>query len=65
MPGITLADAGYKSESNFEALENKNIKALVSIGREGKTCGSIGADKKFRESGPWSAARLISNVSVQ
>ena len=40
-------DAGYKSETNFEALDNKNIKALVSIGREGKTSRPTGANKKL------------------
>ena len=35
-PEQILADAGYRSEANFEALEKRNIDAYVSLGREGK-----------------------------
>ncbi len=31
-----LADAGYRSEENFEHLENAKIDGLVSVGKEGK-----------------------------
>ncbi len=31
-----LADAGYRSEENFEQLENAQIDGLVSVGKEGK-----------------------------
>jgi len=33
-PGETLADAGYKSESNFEALASHPTEAYVACGRE-------------------------------
>ena len=35
-PETLLADAGYKSEANFEALEHEGIDGYVSLGREGK-----------------------------
>lgn len=35
-PAQILADAGYRSEANFQALEARNIDAYVSLGREGK-----------------------------
>ena len=30
---LVLADAGYKSEANFEALEERGVDALISLGR--------------------------------
>jgi IS5 family transposase len=33
-PQCCLADAGYRSESNFEELESRNIDGYVAIGRE-------------------------------
>jgi transposase len=36
LPKRLLADAGYKSEANFEALEQAGIEGYVSLGREGK-----------------------------
>jgi len=35
-PQQILADAGYRSEANFQALEARGIDAYVSLGREGK-----------------------------
>lgn len=35
-PETLLADAGYKSEANFEALEREGIDGYISLGREGK-----------------------------
>ena len=35
--GVVLADAGYKSEENFEKLEEKEIDAYVALGKEGKS----------------------------
>lgn len=32
----TLADAGYRSEKNFQGLADRELYALVSLGREGK-----------------------------
>ena len=43
-PKCVLADAGYRSEQNFEALETDGVEAIVSIGKEGRT-HSIGPDK--------------------
>ena len=36
-PRRVLADAGYRSEGNFEQLRERNIDGYVSLGREGKT----------------------------
>jgi transposase len=36
LPQQVLADAGYRSEANFEQAESKNIDAVVALGREGK-----------------------------
>ena len=36
IPGQILADAGYRSEANFEHLERNNIDGLIAMGREGK-----------------------------
>lgn len=35
-PDTLLADAGYKSEANFQALETAQIDGYISLGREGK-----------------------------
>ena len=35
-PEKLLADAGYKSEANFQALEEAQIDGYISLGREGK-----------------------------
>ncbi len=34
-PERVLADAGYKSEENFRALEKKKIEGVISMGKEG------------------------------
>lgn len=39
-PGEVLADAGYRSETNLQGLEDKKIDGYVSLGREGKS-GSV------------------------
>jgi transposase/IS5 family transposase len=36
IPGQILADAGYRSEANFEHLETNNIDGVIAMGREGK-----------------------------
>jgi transposase/IS5 family transposase len=36
LPGQVLADAGYRSEANFEYAESRNIDAVIALGREGK-----------------------------
>jgi transposase len=36
-----LADAGYRSEENFEHLENAQIDAFVSVGKEGKISSEV------------------------
>jgi transposase len=35
-PDRVLADAGYRSEENFQALEKKGIDAYIPLGREGR-----------------------------
>ena len=39
--------AEWLPEDHFQALEQSNVKALVSIGREGKTTKAIANDKKL------------------
>ncbi len=36
LPDALLADAGYRSEANFQALEQAGIQGYISQGREGK-----------------------------
>jgi transposase/IS5 family transposase len=36
IPGQVVADAGYRSDENFERLEAKNIDGVIALGREGK-----------------------------
>ena len=40
-PKQTLADAGYRSEANFEALADSGTELVVAMGREGKRCAEI------------------------
>jgi len=35
-PDLVLADAGYRSEENFQKLEAREIEALIPLGKEGK-----------------------------
>ena len=35
-PAAVLADAGYKAEASFQALETRDVTAYISLGREGK-----------------------------
>lgn len=35
-PGEMLADAGYRSEATFQALEQQHIRGYIALGREGK-----------------------------
>lgn len=46
LPKNLLADAGYKSEANFKQLEERGIKAYVSLGRREET------RDKAKEAGP-------------
>lgn len=43
-PDGVLADAGYRKEDDFAALEQRGIDAYVSVRREGKDTGDIDAD---------------------
>ena len=43
-PDCVLADAGYRKEDDFEALEQRGIEAYVSVRREGKDIGDIDAN---------------------
>jgi len=42
-PRQALADAGYRSEQNFEALADSPTELVVAMGREGKRCADIDA----------------------
>ena len=35
-PENVLADSGYRSESNFNEIKQRKIRAYISLGREGK-----------------------------
>lgn len=37
LPQQVLADAGYRSEANFERAEAMKVDAVISLGREGKS----------------------------
>ena len=42
-PKQALADAGYRSEQNFEALAGSSTELVVAMGREGKRCAEVDA----------------------
>ena len=44
-PEQALADAGYRSEKNFENLADSSTELVVALGREGKRCADIDATK--------------------
>lgn len=41
LPKQVLADAGYRSEANFEQIATKNIDAVIALGRETKDAARI------------------------
>ena len=43
LPKQALADAGYRSERNFEDLADSPTELVVAMGREGKRCAEVGA----------------------
>jgi hypothetical protein len=45
LPPQVLADAGYRSEENFEAVEKMNVDAVIAFGREGKTDEAVVSPK--------------------
>jgi transposase len=45
-PKQALADAGYRSEQNFQALADSPTELVVAMGREGKRCADIDAETK-------------------
>lgn len=45
VPAQALADAGYRSEDNFQALANLPTELVVAMGREGKRCAEVDATK--------------------
>ena len=44
-PEQALADAGYRSEDNFQALAGSGTELVVAMGREGKRCAEVDAQK--------------------
>jgi transposase len=40
-PKKALADAGYRSEANFKALENRGIQGFIALGRERATRSTV------------------------
>lgn len=53
-PRQALADAGYRSEQNFEALADSPTELVVAMGREGKRCAEVDA-----RSNPHTAAMAV------
>lgn len=47
VPQSVLADAGYRSEENFRALEQSFIRAFIPLGREGKAQATSGSSEKL------------------
>lgn len=45
IPDRILADAGYRNERDFEALESAGIDGYISVGREGKACQAVDPDR--------------------
>ena len=43
VPEQALADAGYRSEDNFQVLAGSSIDLVVAMGREGKRCAEVDA----------------------
>ena len=43
VPEQALADAGYRSEKNFEGLAGSRTELVVAMGREGKRCAEVDA----------------------
>ena len=44
-PEAVLADAGYRDESRFQALEQRHIDGYIALGRKGKDPGEIDAQR--------------------
>jgi transposase len=44
-PTMTLADAGYASEENFEALETEELSACIALGRESKSAPTVDPER--------------------
>jgi hypothetical protein len=44
-PKQALADAGYRSEQNIQALAGSPTELVVAMGREGKRCADVDASK--------------------
>lgn len=73
-PDCVLADAGYRKESDFQALEQRGIDAYVSVRQEGKDIGDIDAKairrptgwrRSFRPPTAESATEIASTLSKQ
>ena len=43
VPEQALADAGYRSENNFQVLAGSSVDLVVAMGREGKRCAEVDA----------------------
>ena len=55
-----MADAGYRSEDNFKALAGSKTELVVAMGREGKRCAEVDAQKN-----PHTAASQAANRCSQ
>lgn len=43
VPEQALADAGYRSEDNFQVLAGSSVDLVIAMGREGKRCAEVDA----------------------
>ncbi len=61
-PTVVLADAGYKAEASFQALETRQVTAYISLGREGKAGATPSPAQVATQR---MAARLVSDEGKQ
>lgn len=58
-PELVLADAGYRCEESFVALEQQRIEALVALGREGKVALNLDAERSP------ASARMLQKLNTE
>ena len=58
-PARVLADAGYRCEESFVALEQQGIEALVALGREGKAALNLDAERSP------ASARMLQKLNTE
>lgn len=61
-PAQAQADAGYRSEKNFEDLADSPTELVVAMGREGKRCAEVDAQTHPHTAAMAMAAKLQTEV---